>query len=145
RLSKHDNRKHGKNLKRLPNHDGRIEQHSHCDEKQNRESILDRLKIFGCAVTKIGFVHDYTGKKRTQGKGNAKEFGGTKRNTQGERYHSESEQLARASPFHSRQEPRKKSHTGEKHEGNEHHDLSNGDPERRQDASVVGVVRDVST
>jgi len=66
----------------LPNEDRRIEQHSHRNEKQNSEGILERLKIPCCAVTQIGFVYDHPRKERAQGKGNSKEFGRTKRHAE---------------------------------------------------------------
>jgi hypothetical protein len=60
----------------------RIEQHSHRNEKQNSERIIERLKILCCAVTQIGFVYDHSRKERTQGKGNAKKFRRTKRHAE---------------------------------------------------------------
>ena len=67
----------------MADEDRRIEQHSHRNEKQNRERILERLKVPRCAVTQIGFIHDHSRKERAQGKGNSKEFRRTKCHAEG--------------------------------------------------------------
>lgn len=67
----------------MADEDRRIEQHSHRNEKQNSERILERLKVPRCAVTQIGFIHDHSRKERAQGKGNSKEFRRTKCHAEG--------------------------------------------------------------
>ena len=67
----------------MADEDRRIEQHSHRNEKQNSERILERLKVPRCAVTQIGFIHDHSRKERAQGKGNNKEFRRTKCHAEG--------------------------------------------------------------